>query len=612
MEITPNQEKKLRVLIVEDNPGDVYLIKSYLKPQIDFNVTNLVTLKDAIESSSYSNFDVVLLDLGLPDSFGLNTLKKMLNAGIQLPIIVMTGLDDEGIAIQAVKEGAQDYLVKNNITSEALIRSIRYSIERKNIQDIREKNARQFSILSAATVAINECEDVSFIYSVVCSNILKLLKNVQICYFDLINKVELTDYKNCNGLNTLLESAPFEFEFNGKINNLSNNLHSDLRAPILSCFDNKYPEGSLYALGFSREEKHYGGVFIFSELPLDNNDKDIIEAISNQASLSIHRRVIETQLKESESRYKILFNEATQAKEALQLLNDELDLKVQERTAEIREINNLLHLELAEHEKTMEKLKESAAHLKELNAMKDKFFGIIAHDLRNPFSILLGSAELLMNYIDNMSIADIKKISQSVYNSAKAGFTLLENLLEWSRSQTGSISFRPELLSVKELIDHNISALKVYYENKKIKLISGNIDDIEVSADRNMINTILRNLLNNAVKFTHVNGKIIISAFKQEDNVIFSVKDNGVGISENNIAKLFRIDSHFSNAGTAQERGTGLGLLLCKEFIDKHNGKIWVDSEEGIGSEFKFAIPLCTSNQYITVNINGMSTSSVI
>lgn len=606
MEITRTREKFLRVLIVEDNPGDVYLFRNYLQQSsVDFTVTNPATLKDALNICRNSNFDVVLLDLGLPDSIGLNTLKKIINAGVKVPIVVMTGLDDENIAVQAVKEGAQDYLVKNNITSEALIRSIRYSIERKNIQDIREKNTLQFSILSAATVAINECNDVKSIYQVVCNNILRLLNSVRICYFDLINKEELSDCENCNGLNSLLEDRNLKFVFNGKLNNLTGIIKDELKALILPYFDNDTRKSNLFALGFSREDRHYGGVFILSEHSLENNDTDIIEAISNQASLSIHRRVIETQLRESESRYRVLFKEATQAKDALQLLNEALDLKVQERTAEITEINNLLHLELDEHQKTMEKLKESATHLKELNAMKDKFFGIIAHDLRNPFSILLGSSELLMNYIDTMSIEDIKKISHSVYNSAKAGFTLLENLLEWSRAQTGSLSFNPEVLNVRELIDHNISGIRVYFENKKIELSLDNVEDIDLTVDRNMINTVLRNLLNNAVKFTHVNGKIVVSAIKHKDTVIISVKDNGVGISAANLDKLFRIDSHFSSNGTAQERGTGLGLLLCKEFVDKHGGKIWVNSIEGAGSEFKVAIPININTTNMPLNTNS-------
>jgi signal transduction histidine kinase/FixJ family two-component response regulator len=594
MEITPDHEKSLKLLLVEDNAGDVYLLNNFLKSgSIPFTISHSSTLKDAIQNSLTNYYDVVLLDLGLPDSIGIETLKKMIASGVKIPIVVMTGLDDEEVALRTVKEGAQDYLVKNNITAEAIIRSIRYSIERKNIQDIKEKNTRQFSILSSATVAINECDNVSSIYDVVCNNIRNLLKDVTVCFFDFVHN-EMDETDGCGGwirpFLDKIDNKPY-FQFNGKLSDLTFTLQAD-EENILPTDEKKNPYCRWYAVGFAREEKRYGGIFVFSQTSLENNDMDIIEAISNQAALSIHRRVIETKLKEGENRYRILFNEATVAKDALQLLNQELDLMVQERTREIMEVNNLLHLELEEHQRTLEKLKESAAHLKSLNAMKDKFFGIIAHDLRNPFSILLGSSELLMNYTERLNIGDIQKISLSIYNSAKNGFTLLENLLEWSRSQTGSLKFNPEKVNIRELVEFNIASMKVYIENKKIALESDITEEFEVKADRNMINTVMRNLLNNAVKFTHINGRIMVSASKQDNNLVLSVKDTGIGISAANIEKLFRIDTHFTNTGTAQERGTGLGLLLCKEFVEKHGGEIWVESLEGQGSEFKFSIPV--------------------
>lgn len=603
MEIIPGQEKSLKILLVEDNPGDVYLLKNFLQSSgIPFSVSHSLTLKDAIQNSLTNNYDIILLDLGLPDSLGLDTLKRMVASGVKIPIVVMTGLDDEEIALKAVKEGAQDYLVKNNITTETIVRSVRYSIERKNIQDIKEKNTRRFSILSTATVAINECEDVASIYKVVCENIGKLLNDVKVCHFDLVHKNEMACSDAFSWLKPFLNKINDStlFLFSGKLNDLTFTITANER-DLLPNDENEDSYSRWYTVGFAREEKHYGGIFIFSNSSLENNDIDIIEAISNQAALSIHRRVIEKKLKEGENRYKILFNEATVAKEALQLLNQELDLMVQERTHEIMEVNNLLHIELEEHQRTMEKLKESAAHLKNLNAMKDKFFGIIAHDLRNPFSILLGSSELLMNYTERLNVNDIYKISLSIYNSAKSGFTLLENLLEWSRSQTGSLKYNPENLNIRELVDFNVASMNVYVESKKIELQSDIKEDIEVTADRNMINTVMRNILNNAVKFTHINGKIVVSASKYDDSVVISVKDNGVGIAKTNVDKLFRIDTHFSNMGTAQERGTGLGLLLCKEFIEKHGGDIWVESIEGEGSEFKFSIPYHQKNRDLSI-----------
>jgi two-component system, sensor histidine kinase and response regulator len=593
MESISIQEKSIYILLVENNPADVYIIKDFLKAAGSmFSVTHSSTLKEALKEMDEHEFDVVLLDLGLSDSFGLETLKKILASKIKTPILVMTGLNDEDVALAAVKEGAQDYLVKNNITSENIIRAIRYSIERKKIQEIKEKNTRQFSILSSATVAINECEDIPSIYGVVCENISVLLPGIIACSIDGEDNVHVEDdHYWVQSFLDEIQKKQWDFIYNGKLHPLSAEVFNGISLKSNSLKTDVGFNQYSYAIGFSRGDKHYGGVFIFSKLPIENNDMDIIGAISNQASLNIHRRFIERTLKESENRYKVLFGEATNAKEALQRLNEELDLRVQLRTQEIAKINTLLQLELEEHHRTLEKLKKSASHLKDLNAMKDKFFGIIAHDLKNPFTALLGSSELLMNYTDDYDSDNIKRISTSLYNSAKTGYALLENLLEWSRAQTGNINFKPERVNIRKLVDENISNMSVYFENKKIELRSEIAEDTEAMADRNMLNTVLRNLLNNAVKFTHKNGKILVTATKCNGDLIITVKDNGIGIPPTEIDKLFRVDAHYTNLGTAQERGTGLGLLLCKEFIEKHGGRIWVESSDGKGSEFKFTIP---------------------
>jgi PAS domain S-box-containing protein len=250
-----------------------------------------------------------------------------------------------------------------------------------------------------------------------------------------------------------------------------------------------------------------------------------------------------------------------------------------------------IRLKEAERAATMA-IKKSEAQLKELNATKDKFFNIIAHDLKNPFTSLLGSSELLYNNINKMSPENIKKLSLILNDSAKGGYAILLNLLDWSRSQTGILKYKPEKINLKNLIDENISNLQLSAANKEIRLFSETKDNLFVIADKNMINTLLRNLLNNAVKFTHRNGKVVMGAVTDSGNVIISVKDTGIGISEDRIEKLFRIDTKHSMPGTENEQGTGLGLKLCQEFVDKMGGKIWVESIENKGSTFKFSIPV--------------------
>ncbi len=267
--------------------------------------------------------------------------------------------------------------------------------------------------------------------------------------------------------------------------------------------------------------------------------------------------------------------------------------KVKERTKDLESVNARLNQELTDHILADEALKKSESKLRELNATKDKFFNIVAHDLKNPFTSLLGSSELLFQNIKQMDQEKIITLATILNDSAKSGYAILQNLLDWSRSQTGLLKFNPEIINLRNLIDENILNLELFSANKGIEMHSEVKEDMFIFADKNMINTVLRNLLNNAVKFTSRCGKVTVSsAIIASDEVIISVKDSGTGISEENIEKLFRIDTKYSMPGTNNEQGTGLGLKLCKEFVEKQGGKIWVESIENKGSEFKFSIPV--------------------
>ena len=245
-----------------------------------------------------------------------------------------------------------------------------------------------------------------------------------------------------------------------------------------------------------------------------------------------------------------------------------------------------------ERKQTEEKLKQVNHELKELNATKDKFFSIVAHDLKNPFTALIGSTELLVENIHRMDTEKIIKLSQVLNDSAKSGYAILQNLLDWSRSQTGLMKINIEKINLKNLIEENISNHLLNSTNKEINLRSDIKDDIFIFTDRNMINIVLRNLLGNAVKFTPRFCKVNVSTILDGNAVSILVKDTGIGISNDNINKLFRIDTDYKRPGTANEQGTGLGLKLSKEFVEKLGGKIWVESELGKGCDFKFTLPL--------------------
>ena len=239
-------------------------------------------------------------------------------------------------------------------------------------------------------------------------------------------------------------------------------------------------------------------------------------------------------------------------------------------------------------------LKENEARLHELNATKDKFFSIIAHDLKSPFNSILGLSNLLMIQIQEKNHEGIEKYAEIIQKSSHHALDLLTNLLEWSRSQSGRMDFNPEYFDICALVNDVIKVSGDFARQKSIILSTELLHTVIVFADKAMVSTIMRNLISNAIKFTNTSGKILISSEQKQDELIISVSDNGVGIKKEEIENLFRIDKSYSTLGTQKEKGTGLGLILCKEFMEKHGGKIWAESEEGKGSKFKFSMPLKT------------------
>lgn len=237
-------------------------------------------------------------------------------------------------------------------------------------------------------------------------------------------------------------------------------------------------------------------------------------------------------------------------------------------------------------------LKQYEMQLKELNATKDKLFSIIAHDLRTPFNSLLGFSDLLQTNLHKYDKEKIHFQVKQINHIAKNAFSLLEDLLIWYQSQSKKISFEPVNLSFGVVCSEVISNLKGNADTKKISIELADPENIHVMAELNMLKTILRNLLSNAIKFTANNGKICVSAKSGPKFATISVSDTGTGIAKENIKKIFSLTEQFTRLGTSNEKGTGLGLSLCRDFVMKHGGKIWVESEVGKGSDFKFTIPV--------------------
>lgn len=236
--------------------------------------------------------------------------------------------------------------------------------------------------------------------------------------------------------------------------------------------------------------------------------------------------------------------------------------------------------------------KEINSQLKILNNTKDKFYSIIAHDLKNPLGSFRQVTSLLTDNYNDIEEKDRIEFLQLMKESSKNLYSLLENLLEWSRTQRGLITFLPNVYDLNMITEEIFDLLKLTAENKNIRLINKVPLRYTAVFDLNLMKIIIRNLISNSIKFTQTDGIIEVGSYlKGKENIIY-IKDSGIGMSKDTIDKLFKIEESISTLGTSNEKGTGLGLILCKEFVEKHNGKIWVESELGIGSKFNFSIPI--------------------
>ncbi|HAN78946.1 MAG TPA: hypothetical protein DCQ31_14870 [Bacteroidales bacterium] len=242
---------------------------------------------------------------------------------------------------------------------------------------------------------------------------------------------------------------------------------------------------------------------------------------------------------------------------------------------------------------------ESESKLRESNATKDKFFSIIAHDLKNPFNVISGFSDILVQNIQKNQTEKALTIAQTINNAAKNAFDLLQNLLVWANTQTNRISFSPFVFDIKQAVESAVNQLEDVAKRKQIEL-QINIQPSFVLADLEMVNTILRNVISNAIKFSYRNTKIEITSEQKDLFILIHVKDYGVGISKNSIDRLFKIEYNISSPGTMQETGTGLGLILCKEFVEKNNGTISAYSEPGQGATFTFSLPASKTGSIFT------------
>ncbi|WP_192877708.1 MULTISPECIES: sensor histidine kinase [Arenibacter] len=242
-------------------------------------------------------------------------------------------------------------------------------------------------------------------------------------------------------------------------------------------------------------------------------------------------------------------------------------------------------------------IEQDKRKLEALNLTQNKLFSIIAHDLRSPFINILGLSDLLVGNIKDSDDPESEKYTELINSTAKNTLSLLDNLLNWAKSQTGELGFSPEKIRLSKVILEILELKMSLAKAKNISLNYSPTEEIELHTDKNILGTILRNLISNAIKFTNLDGHIEVVAKVNQNQVEISISDNGVGMDKETIHKIFDLSANLTSRGTANENGSGLGLVLCKEFVKKLDGHLWVESEEGKGSNFKFMLPLTVSKQ---------------
>ena len=405
----------------------------------------------------------------------------------------------------------------------------------------------------------------------------KLQKHYQVKNIRLDNASKLTVY---NDVTEIIKSREALRESEKKYRLIAENVSDVLWIIDMNTLMFTYVSPSIYGLlGYSPDE-----------MMQIRADKSLSLTSARKMIYKLNKRI--KKFKENNSSEHNFFDELQQKKKNGELIwietatnfyyNSENEV---EMLGVSRDISNRKTLE--------EKIMRQNEELVSLNATKDKFFNIIAHDLKNPFNTILGFSDLLLKKYQKYDDEKRLKMLQVIHSSGENTQKLLENLLEWSRSQTGKIKFDPEPIIFEAVLRDVLDLFSETAKAKEITLDYQIPESLVLNADKPMLSTVLRNLVSNALKFTHRNGHVLVYAFSDKDEQAqITVSDDGVGMKKELLDNLFKIHEKVSETGTENEKGTGIGLLLCKEFVEQHGGELWVNSKPGEGSEFSFTMPV--------------------
>ena len=618
----------IKILIAEDEQIVAKNIEKRLTADGYQVVASVSTGEDAIEKAKLYSPDIILMDIKLKGNIDGIETADILRRNFQLPVIFLTSYADEETFQRAKSTEPFGYLIKP-FDNKELNRVVELALYKNKIyQELLETKMRFEIAIKAGNMGVWEFWPTEKKYF--SDNNLKALYH--------FNPNELTDslddwsalvYKDDRELmsstfNNFLKSKGREFKLEHRIYRKDGSIGWVVDHGLLFEADNEKPlrligtttditERKEAEIELQKSEEKFRNVFegsgigmailsldgqftkvnsVFCEMLeykeqelISINFRDVTHPGDIEKSVGLVKDLLKSGARESsliEKRYLTKKGEIIWALTSVSLLT-EFENKPLYFIVQVQDITK--------RKRNEEQVLKYAEELKNLNASKDKFFSIISHDLRSPFNSLLGLTEFISHYYDDMNPSEVKSSILNVYNSAQQVYNLILNLLEWSMLQSGRIKVEKGVINLAEMGVEIINLYKDAADNKQLELVNNINENILVYADKYMIDTIIRNFVSNSIKFTNSGGKIIIKGVINGDNAEVSVTDTGIGISIANQKNLFRIDEQFRRDGTANEKGTGLGLILCKEFIEKNNGVLWVESEEGKGSRFSFTVP---------------------
>jgi signal transduction histidine kinase len=536
--------KEMRVLLVEDNEDDALLIRETLSETI-LQIERAECLSVALRHLAKERFDAVLLDLSLPDAHGLDTIGRVLGQAPGVPIVVLTGLNDEEAAVKAVEAGAQDYLIKGQVDGHLLTRALRYAIQRHSAEKRLKERNRELLVLKRISETILGSLDLKLVLD-------RILEEAM-----LSGSFDVGNIRLLNPTDETLEVAVAR-GYRDSENILNHRRISRTMQAAQSRFGDRVfrepcMEEHVQACPGFRTLKNEG-VESLVEVPV-RADGEVVGIIQLASRTPRKFRRAEVSL--------------------LATIGNQMGIAVQ-RT------------------QLYEQTRRQARELEKASKLQADFSAMIAHDLRSPLMNIMGVADVMMDGMFGTVTEEQKKWLLRIQASGRSLVDLVSDFLDVSKLESGYVELNREAVDIAALIEKSVESHRVLTLDKKIS-IKGVIDPAlpSIDADPRRLDQILSNLISNAIKFTGEEGHLEVGAARAgATGVKVWVKDNGVGIASGDIGRLFEKYRQAGNVSHSNQKGTGLGLLICKMIVEAHGGKIWVESAEGSGSTFIFSLPV--------------------